>query len=108
MTEKHGALVRLDFSLLLKILDFDGGIIHRVYTPEEYLIADYCNVVLEHPDLPSVDTRFPLLCVRPIYMVHFAEGGGVIKIERAVPPKNQEAILAEVKIPETATQAKIT
>ena len=30
----HGAIIEVDFKLLAEFLHFKGGLIHRVYTPE--------------------------------------------------------------------------
>ena len=82
---KHAAKVGISTKLLLDLLDFQGGRIHRVYTPDDYLDPDTFFAVIEHPDLPEVEigTQLPEVLVS----LHTTYGeNGVVKIERVDPP----------------------
>jgi len=70
---KHAAIIRVDFKTLLKALDFEGAIFHRVYTPNEYLNPDYFCIVIEHPDLPEIRANEHLTEITPIMQVYYGD-----------------------------------
>ena len=85
--ELHGALIQLDFKLLLEMLDFKGGDIRRVYTDDGYFNPTHCNILIEHPDLPVVPPAEMARPITPSYTKYFGEDGGLIRVERTDPPK---------------------
>jgi len=87
MEEKHAAIIRIDKKVLLKVLDFEGGEIHRVYEAEQYFKPDYICIVLEHPDLPAVREGEWMVEITPIMQVRYGEDGSLLGIERESPEK---------------------
>jgi len=87
MRKVHGARIELDFKILLKILDFEGGTIHRVYTPDEYLYPDKALVIIEHPDLPEIPINEVAQTIRPIYQSTYGDNGCLLRAERIEPAK---------------------
>jgi len=90
MEERHAAIIKVSKKRFLKGLDFEGGIIHRVYEPEVYFEPDHFCVVLEHPDLPKVNQGDLLYTIQPIYQFSYGEDGSLIKIERIEPKGEKE------------------
>jgi len=86
---RHGAVIKVSKSLLLKWLDFEGGTIHRTYEPEPYLEPDHFCIVLEHPDLPEVGQNEQLPEICPIFQIYADENGSIIKVERVDPKKTR-------------------
>ncbi len=86
--ELHGAVIQLDFKLLLEMLDFKGGDIRRVYTDDVYFHPSFCNVLIEHPDLPVVPLDETAPPITPSYTKYFGDNGGLIRVERTDPPKS--------------------
>jgi len=84
---RNAAIIELNMKLLLDMLDFKGGIIHRVYTPDDLINPSYFNVVIEHPDLPEVEDGERLPVVTPTMQSFYGEDGSLLKIERIDPPK---------------------
>ena len=82
--ELHGAIITLDFNLLLEMLDFKGGHIHRISTD---IGLPYCKVLIEHPDLPQLELNAEASIICPSYTKYFGEDGGLIRVERKDPPK---------------------
>ena len=102
--ERHAGIIRLDHKLLAKFLDFEGAVIHRIYTSYEFLDPVYSCVVMEHPDLPIVAEYNSLTVICPTMQVYYGEDGCLLKTERIEPVKD----LTKVKIPLRQTQNKNT
>ena len=92
MKERHAGIIRIDYKLLTKILDFEEATIHRIYTPEGYLSPGYFCVVMEHPDLPPVKENECLSEITPTMQVWYGENGCLLKIERISPEKKADQI----------------
>ena len=86
--ELHGAMIKINLDVLLEMLDFKGGRIHKIYTDDECFDPDYFNVLIEHPDLPVVSAAEKAPPITPLYTKYFGDNGGLIKIERSDPPKS--------------------
>ncbi len=87
----HGAVIQLDLKLLLEMLDFKGGEIHRIYTDDAYFVPHHCNILIEHPDLPVVPRAEMASLIMPSYTKYFGDNGGLIRIERTDPSKKHTA-----------------
>ncbi len=88
---KHAAIIEIDSRLLTEILDFKGGIIHRVYTKDEYIAPQPTfYMVIEHPDLPEVPDNEMLPQMTPVLQSSYSKEGLLIKIERVDPPKQND------------------
>ena len=87
MRTRHAAKVKIKKSLLLQMLDFNGGNLRRVVDEYNILEPDCIVLVIEHPALPAVDEAEELPCVQPVYQTYWAKQGGIIKVERIEPPK---------------------
>lgn len=85
METRHGAIIEIDFKLLAEFLHFKGGIIHRVYTPENYMFPDKCCVIIEHPDLPEVPLGEELSTITPILESTYDKYGNLVSIKRIYP-----------------------
>lgn len=99
MSEKHNAaIIRIPKDYLLKMLDFEGGIIHSVRVNPEYWRAKEIEIVIEHPDLPEIEPGMMLYPVQPMYLTHChvvqvddqnEKAVTYEKIERIDPPKKE-------------------
>jgi len=87
--ERCGAVISINKNMLLKWLDFEGGVIHRIYEPDGYMNPCYFCVVLEHPDLDPVPENQILPEIHPVYQSYYAEDGSLIKVERVSPEKKK-------------------
>jgi len=87
--ETNAAIIKIDAKTLLKILDFEGGTIHRAYMPKELWQPKEVWITLEHPDLPEVSRGDILIRIVPIYATTYGDNGGIIKVERVDPPKKE-------------------
>lgn len=87
ITMRHAAIVEIGVKQLLEMIDFRGGIIHKVYMEDQFLHPDYIRVVLEHPDLEPVPENQMLPTITPVMQIHYAKDGGIIKVERIEPAK---------------------
>ena len=83
----HAGIISIDFALLTKMLDFKGGTIHRVYTPDDVYEPSCCHIVMVHPDLPETVAGEKLQEVTVSHHATYGKNGVVIKIERVNPPK---------------------
>lgn len=90
MSERYVAIIEVDAKILLKMLDFEGGIIHRVFQPDEVWKPGTISLVLEHPDLDKVEDGYTLRRKIPIYKATYGEGGSLLKVERIDPPKKSK------------------
>jgi len=95
---RNAAILRIDSKLLTGILDFKGGIIHRIYTKDEW-IAPQPNfyVVIEHPDLPEVPQAEMLREITPIMQCHYGEDNSLIGTKRTYPSKKTKLLGKEGK-----------
>ena len=87
MKERQAAILKVDFKVLTRVLDFEGATVHRIYTPDEYLNPGYFCLVLEHPDLPVIKENERLSEITPIMQANYGEGGSLLSIERIEPKK---------------------
>ena len=85
--ERHVARIITSGKLLLKILDFEGGIIWDIKPANEF--GDVA-ILVEHPDLPLTKVYEQIPEVRPIYEATYGEDGTLIKVERTDPPKSNQ------------------
>lgn len=88
-TEKirYAAIIALSKSQLLRWLDFEGGIIHRIYQDEGCLNPEELRIVVEHPDLPVTREYEQLQVIKPEYLQSYEESG--VTVERIAPPKRK-------------------
>lgn len=86
MTERHVAKIITSGKHLLKILDFEGGIIWDIKPANEF--GDVV-LTIEHPDLPLVAIAQPFPEVRVMYTATYGEGNTLLKVERSDPPKKE-------------------
>jgi len=86
---RYAAIIEIGSKILLKMLDFEGGKIHRVYLPEDRWIPDTICIVLEHPDLDKVEDGFVLRRIQPMYQSIYGDNGCLLKVERVDPPKKE-------------------
>jgi len=84
---RHVAIVTISNELLLNMLDFKGGIVHRVFMDDDFLEPTSFNVVIEHPDLPEVPINERLPHIKPIMQYHYGQDSTLLKVERIDPPK---------------------
>ena len=85
----HGARIEITNEFLLGILDFKGGAIHNVYQDQEYFKPDRFYIILEHPDLPEIESGMMAMTIVPTMQSTYGEDGSLIKVERIDPPKLQ-------------------
>ena len=57
----HAAIIDIPNRLLLELLDFEGGSIVRIQTPDDVFKPDTTEFVIEHPDLDLVESGFTSL-----------------------------------------------
>ena len=88
--KRHAAIIEIDKDFLLRLMEFQGGKIYRIYTRDDYFDPPNFFVVIEHPDLPEVEEGQPLAQVKITMATTFGENGVPIKIERMDPPKKQK------------------
>lgn len=84
---KHGAVIKFNSDTFLKMLDFEGGVIHSIKLEEPYLPPEYIEILLEHPDLPEVKVGALVEGIKPIYQSTYGDNGGLIRVERTYPEK---------------------
>jgi hypothetical protein len=87
--ERHGAVIRLDLTLLKAMLDFKGAVIHRVYMDDDYLEPRYCNILMEHPDLPVINDGERASVITPIYMRTYGKNCQLVGVDRIEPKKEK-------------------
>ena len=85
MDKVHAGYVKVSNELLCEILDFKGGKIWAVrmdiWGAPEFLI--------EHLDMPETIEGQTIASVNVALQTHYAKKGGIIKIERINPPKQE-------------------
>ena len=82
--ERHLGKIRIYSRLLLKIMDFEGGIIWDIRQADEFGII---ALTIEHPDLPLVQDAQPIPVILPSYTSHYGTEHSLLRIERVDPPK---------------------
>ncbi len=87
MATINAGIIKIDNKMLLKLLDFEGGTVLGIYTPEGYLNIGYFCAVIEHPDLPEVQDSEKLADVSLTMQSYYGEDGSLLKLERIQPEK---------------------
>jgi len=83
---RHAAIISISNQFLLNMLDFKGGIIHRVFMDDEFLAPTSFNMVVEHPDLDEIPDHERLPYITPIMESNFGEDGSLLSVHRTNPP----------------------
>ena len=86
MVEKNIAIIKVDKESILKMLQFEGGVIHDVRINQDYFMPNQIEFVIEHPDLPLMIEGDFLLTIIPTYK----DAGSLARID---PPKGEYAHL---------------
>lgn len=83
---RHAAIMQIGKTTLLRMLKFDGGIVHNIRVDPDVWNPDIIEIVLEHPDLPKVEDGFTLTRITPLYLDEVDDTGQFHKITRIEPP----------------------
>ena len=87
MVEKNIAVIKVDKESILKMLQFEGGVIHDVRINQNYFMPNQIEFVIEHPDLPLMIEGDFLTTIVPTY--NLKEDGSLKRID---PPKKEKAL----------------
>lgn len=77
-------IIRLPQELLLKFLQYPNGVIKAVSTPID--IADCIDIVLEHPEMPELQTGFHIPVITPSFHTYTDCLGHKVEVRESSKP----------------------